>query len=188
MVQINFRISITPRNAVREFEKDGRKFFGKLSDTVLRNMPVIIKDEMRKQAPQRTSRLWTGIKVVRTRKSGGTFDRRASITVSSTVPYTGLVIGGARPSKGDGTPGSGQFFGPATDSVNHLGSGRNRDFKATQGFRGGKPFRARFGVWPGFPGNDFVTRAFPKAKSRVERIYQTSAIKLVSQTHRRWIK
>ena len=187
MVQLNYKITVTPRNAVRSFGKDHGIYFGKLSDTILRNMPVILKDEMRKEAPQRTSRLWTDIKVTSKRKTGGTFDRRVTIAAASTSPYTGLVIGGAKPSKGDGTPGSGQFFGPATDSQNWLGRG-DRTFKATQGFKGGKPFRASFGQWPGFPGNDFVTRAFPKAKARVERIYRTTSIKLVSQTHRRWLK
>ena len=187
MVQLNFRIDI-PRNALREFGKDGRTYMGRLSDTALRNLPVIIKDEMRREAPQRTSKLWTGIQITRIRKSGGKFDRRANVTVSSTAPYTGLVIGGAKASIGDGTPGSGQYFGPATDSDNHLGKGSNRVFKASQGFTGGKPFRASFGRWPGFPGNDFVTRAFPKAKKKVEIAYRTSAIRLVSQTHRRWLK
>ena len=116
MVQLNFQISISPKNAVREFGKDGRTYMGRLSDTALRNLPVIIKQEMRREAPQRTSRLFTGIKITRARKAGGTFDRRVNVTVSSTAPYTGLVVGGAKPSIGDGTPGSGQYFGPAVDS------------------------------------------------------------------------
>jgi hypothetical protein len=147
LVQITYAIKINPR-LERTVRKGNELALQKMQEVWLRTTGQQVKNEMQRQAPVRTGRLRTGIKIVKKEKQGGGLDRRANISVESTVSYSRNVIAGARPSIGDGSPGTGKFFGPG-------GFGH----PATKGWNGGKAFRSGAGFWPGFRPNDFVSRA-----------------------------
>lgn len=156
-MQVSFSIQIDPR-IEQLIRKGGELATRKMQDQFLTDTANRTKNIMQKEAPVRTGRLRSGIKITKKEKKGGGLDRRANIRVESTVPYSRYVVAGARPSIGDGSPGTGRYIGPG-------GFG----FRATKGFKGKRGFRTGFGFWPGYPPNDFISRAEVKIRSMVTK-------------------
>ncbi len=170
MVQINFSITLNPR-FLSQLKRGASEAGSRASDVFLRDMSRDIRDLVREEAPHRTGHLRSMIKIKNKRKSGGGVDRRANFKIESTASYSRHVIAGARPSIGDGSPGTGKFFGPG-------GFG----FPATRGFTG-KTFRSSFGFYPGFPPNDFITKGLIRSRSYLRNHLVPAALKATSASY-----
>lgn len=170
---INYTVKIDPR-AHRTINGAGREVDERLTNDFLIRVSNNLLKNMKMLAPYRSGKLRAGIKLEYKEKSGGTFDRRAKIKVTSTAPHSRYVVGGVNPSIGDGTPGSGRFVGT---------KGKFR--RGSKNFKGGIPnFRSRYGKYPGFPANDFVSAAAEKTESEVLNKYGSNAIDIYARTYK----
>lgn len=171
MVQVKFAIILNPR-FLSQLKAAGDLSGVRASDRFLRESAKDIKELAQEEAPERTGFLKSRIKVKSKRKSGGGVDRRANFRIESTASYSRHVITGVRPSTGDGSPGSGAYFGPG-------GYG----FPATGGNRGSKRFRSAYGYYPGFAGNDFMGRAVVRSQGYLEDLILPIAIKSTTESY-----
>jgi len=171
LVQVDFQIQLNPR-LLRKFKRAGRDVTIRQSKTFITDTAKEIRDTTILFAPKRTGFLREMIKITDKKTSGGEYDRRANIRITSTAPYSRHVVAGVRPSIGDGSPGTGQFFGPG-------GYG----FPRTKGFTGTKAFRSGSGFYPGFKGNDFISRAAEASKGIMAETLERDAINAYTDSY-----
>jgi len=171
MVQVVFQIKLNPR-FLRLIKRGGEDALKRASDVFLRDTAKEIRDITRLFAPKRTGFLRKMIKITDKKKIGRGVDRRADIRITSTAPYSIHVVQGVAPSIGDGSPGTGQYFGPG-------GFG----FRRTRGFTGTKGFRSGSGFYPGFRGNNFIEKAAEASKGIMARDLPRVAINAYSTSY-----
>lgn len=184
MTFITFGVKIDPR-VFATLDKAGNETARRLTDNFLNKVSNNLQKTMQKMAPKRSGALRAGIKIVKKEKLGGGLDRRARIRVNSTAPHSRYVVAGVGKSVGDGTPGTGRYVGPGSRSTNYKSLGGTRTFRASRNFKSGNPFRSAWGVYPGFEGNDFITRAGDKVYQDSLQDIGADSLRITSETFRR---
>lgn len=112
-------------------------------------------------ARPRSGRLRQGIRPVPIKRSGsGNLDRRVNVVVESRSPHTIYVVRGAKEHTGTGGKGTGMYL-PGVQK------------------------RSRYGYWPGFQANDFISEGARNANRKIDQLAANSVRTMTRRFKRR---
>lgn len=196
MVQVPIKLLIKT-DAVQIWHENGLRRITELTSGQIKFLQEWGLKFMKEEAPERTGKLRKGIKLEPPKiTSLGNYDKRATIKIASTAPYSHFVITGAQASIGNGKKGTGRFVGnsptftrgaknfkPIEITYTSRNMHRKRLSKKQKALGYKLQFRSRWGRWPGFKANDFITRSRGKLENKFRKVGVYEFTKIMTKSY-----